>query len=292
MSGQPAYADTTRLPGAITTSPPALAAMERESFPPSQARPSSSMASRMATAASYMEAPSWPILAAYIQFTLALISGREVTAAQVRLVSASPSARRAIAAGLMSPLYGCSPMAVASPVRPKWDCACTATSATGSCRGPTHCCCATRPVTQRSTLVVRNRLLPTAGSRSTLSSASSTYVPSGSERGWPGDSGWRWNLKVLLGILPSTFSRSRSTGMGSSGGASGSRSVMRPLPLMLPSTCMLQRSRAQMLSSTPRSSGLISRQSFSWYSAPQISSTDIVSSPNLIWRTSISAPSG
>lgn len=44
-------------------------------------------------------------------------------------------------------------------------------------------------------------------------------------------------------------------------------------------TCMLHRSRAQTPSRTCESSGLISRQSFSWYSAPQISSTDIVSSP-------------
>ncbi len=33
-----------------------------------------------------------------------------------------------------------------------------------------------------------------------------------------------------------TFSRSKSTGVGESGGASLSTSVMRPLPLMLPIT--------------------------------------------------------
>ena len=35
----------------------------------------------------------------------------------------------------------------------------------------------------------------------------------------------------------STFSRSRSTGVGDPAGASRSTSVIRPLPLTLPSTC-------------------------------------------------------
>jgi hypothetical protein len=65
--------------------------------------------------------------------------------ARTRFVSASPSARRAMAAGSISPLSGCSPMAVAAPVRPKCVWAITATSPTGSCSGPTHCCCAIRP---------------------------------------------------------------------------------------------------------------------------------------------------
>eukprot|EP00967_Tisochrysis_lutea_P087894 scaffold124427_cov20-Tisochrysis_lutea.AAC.5 len=39
MSGQPTYEETTRLPGAMTTSPPAVAAMDKESLPPSQAMP-------------------------------------------------------------------------------------------------------------------------------------------------------------------------------------------------------------------------------------------------------------
>jgi len=56
--------------------------------------------------------------------------------------------------------------------------------------------------------------------------------------------------------------------------------------------CMMARSRAQMRSSRPRSPGRMSRQSFSWYSAPQISSTLMVSSPSRIARTSIWAPSG
>lgn len=54
----------------------------------------------------------------------------------------------------------------------------------------------------------------------------------------------------------------------------GERNTRKELP-----TCMRQRSRSQMASSRSLDSGLISRQSFSWYSAPQISSTLIVSSP-------------
>ena len=53
---------------------------------------------------------------------------------------------------------------------------------------------------------------------------------------------------------------------------------------------MMQRSLAAMASSRGRSSGLMSRQSFSWYSAPQISSTLIVWSPSATWRMSMVAP--
>ena len=56
--------------------------MDSESLPPSQARPSSIMASRSAAAASYMAAPSASILAAYIQLTDAFTSARPLAAAQ------------------------------------------------------------------------------------------------------------------------------------------------------------------------------------------------------------------
>lgn len=55
--------------------PPAAAAMDRESLPPSTATSSSIIASRSATAASYMAAPSLSILAAYIQLTAAEARG-------------------------------------------------------------------------------------------------------------------------------------------------------------------------------------------------------------------------
>ena len=45
------------------------------------------------------------------------------------------------------------------------------------------------------------------------------------------------HLKVLLGMSPSTFSRSKSTGVGVPSGASASLSTTRPLPSMVPMTC-------------------------------------------------------
>lgn len=92
------------------------------------------------------------------------------------------------------------------------------------------------PVTHRSTLVVKNRLDPTAGRRRTRLRASvglPTRLTSNASR----DS-WRLvNLKVFRGILPNTFSRSRSTGGCDSAGACLSSSVIFPLPLILPRTC-------------------------------------------------------
>ncbi|WVZ19585.1 hypothetical protein V8G54_006907 [Vigna mungo] len=107
----------TRFPGALTTSFSAWAAIERLSFPPSIAMPSSIIASDKATAASYMSVPSPSSLAAYIQLPLALTSEREVTCAHTRFVNASPTANRAIALGSNRPLIGCSPMAQAPPVK-------------------------------------------------------------------------------------------------------------------------------------------------------------------------------
>ena len=78
---------------------------------------------------------------------------------------------------------GCSPMDKAQPVVEKCDCAMTATSESGSCKGPTHCCCAMRPVTERSTLFVRNLLEPTESRRRTRSSAEGTVASVGRESG-------------------------------------------------------------------------------------------------------------
>lgn len=79
------------------------------------------------------------------------ITFRAVTLANTKLVRASPTAMRAPAAGHTRPLTGCSPMEVAAPSKLKGERATTATSARGVWRGPTHCCWATNPVTERST---------------------------------------------------------------------------------------------------------------------------------------------
>lgn len=90
-------------------------------------------------------------------------------------------------------------------------------------------------MTQRSTLLVRKRFEPTAGSLSTRSRASAVLLTlersSGARLSFR-----RVNSNVFRGIFPSTFSRSRSTGGCASGGALRSFSVIFPLPLMLPIT--------------------------------------------------------
>mmetsp|Transcript_24547 Transcript_24547/g.36132 ORF Transcript_24547/g.36132 Transcript_24547/m.36132 type:complete len:214 (-) Transcript_24547:1911-2552(-) len=182
ISGQAAYTVSVTWPGAGTISPSTVAAIDSESFPPSMLGPSVSKKLLMASHVSHILAPSPSSFAAHIQLQLAFTSHNPVTRAHIRLVSASPAVNLACAALLINPFIGCSPTAVATPVTPKWLCARTATSASGVCRGPTHCCCDTRPVTLRSTLLVRNRLLPTSISRSTLSSAPATVMFVGRSR--------------------------------------------------------------------------------------------------------------
>ena len=48
----------------------------------------------------------------------------------------------------------------------------------GNCKGPTHCCCATFPVTLRSTLFVNQSLQATASRESTSLSAEINWAPS------------------------------------------------------------------------------------------------------------------
>mmetsp|Transcript_8264 Transcript_8264/g.20505 ORF Transcript_8264/g.20505 Transcript_8264/m.20505 type:complete len:341 (-) Transcript_8264:1714-2736(-) len=290
-SGTVTYPDITTDPGALTTSPAERAAIDSESLPPSMARSMSVMASHSAAHASNMCAPSPGSFAAYIQLPEYLMSFKPVVLAKTMLVSDSPRDMRAMAWGLTRPLMGCSPMLVAPPVMPKCVCEMTPTSATGICRGPQHCCCATSPVTERSTLVVRNLLEHTEGRRSTRSSAAAAVSPAGSASGSL-TYGIRVMSYVFFGMSPSTFSRSKSSGMGEPGGAAGSMSLQRPEPSMDPSTENGQRSRAQIFSISGRLSGAMSIAEFSWYSAPQISSTERVVSPSFTARMSRVPPLG
>lgn len=133
----------------LTTSFSTLAAMEQESLPPSTATPSTSNSTAshipisfikllIASQQEYMEAASPGSLAAHIQLPLHLTLSSPSMRAQTRLVTASPTERRPMAAGLMRPLMGCSPMEEAIPVVEKWDWARTATSEMGVWRGPQH----------------------------------------------------------------------------------------------------------------------------------------------------------
>ncbi|CAD6242979.1 GSCOCG00009624001-RA-CDS, partial [Cotesia congregata] len=132
----------TRVPGDLTTSEPTLAAMLKESLPPSMAIPRSLIRSHIAEQASKSFAPSPSNFAAHIQFPLHFTSFKEEIFAKTRLEIASITV--ILAPGFMStrPLIGCSPIEVAIPGNffEKCDIAVTATSARGVCRGPTHCC--------------------------------------------------------------------------------------------------------------------------------------------------------
>mmetsp|Transcript_29817 Transcript_29817/g.41208 ORF Transcript_29817/g.41208 Transcript_29817/m.41208 type:complete len:299 (+) Transcript_29817:1772-2668(+) len=281
----------TRDPGVFTTSPAAVAAMESESLPPSIAMPTSIMASRMASAQSYMAAPSPSILAAHIQLPDALIFLMSEMRAKHMLVKHSATDILAIAAASRNPLIGCSPIEQAAPVVSKCDLAMTATSARGSWSGPTHCCWATNPVTARSTLLVRKRLEQTEGSCSTLLIAACTVVSSGSSSGTR--TGWvRVKWYVLLGMEPNTFSNSKSSGQSEPSGARESTTVTRPDPVISPTTEKGSLSLAQMVAMVLTASGRMSMASFSWYSAPQRSSTLIVASPTFSSRILITPPSG
>mmetsp|Transcript_19825 Transcript_19825/g.63179 ORF Transcript_19825/g.63179 Transcript_19825/m.63179 type:complete len:338 (+) Transcript_19825:396-1409(+) len=262
--------------------------MESESFPPSTATPMAFMKLDMAAHASYMAAPSPSSLAAHIQLAEHFTSPRPPTDAHTRLVTASAVARRAIAAGSSRPLIGCSPTAVAAPEKSVWVCAMTPQLASGMWSGPTHCCCAMRPVTERSTLLVRKRFDPTEGRRRTRPSASATVSPSGRDSGLDGK-GLRSETKVLGGSLPRTISRGREYGVEPS---SESSSVTMPSPVTWPRKAEGQDSRAQMASKRGLLSGRRRRHEFSWYSAPHSSRIERVASPELMARACSFAPSG
>mmetsp|Transcript_16447 Transcript_16447/g.40153 ORF Transcript_16447/g.40153 Transcript_16447/m.40153 type:complete len:304 (-) Transcript_16447:1661-2572(-) len=285
-------------PGHLTISPPALADMESESLPPSMATPSSHMTSLRATAQSYMSAPSPGSLHAHIQLPSILMSSRAEHAAHTRLVSDSPTDMRALASGERRPLMGCSPMAVTPPVTfspsgVTWLCAMTAQSERGVWRGPTHCCWAMRPVTERSTLLVRKRLEPTVTDESTIlrGVATSPLKISANLAGsslTSTTSLWL-DTKVFCGILPRIFSSGRSTGMVSS---SESCTTALPSPVTSPTQHQPERSRSHTAARTGRSLAATRTQLFSWYSAPQISRTDMVVSPTTTSRISNLPPAG
>mmetsp|Transcript_56997 Transcript_56997/g.112515 ORF Transcript_56997/g.112515 Transcript_56997/m.112515 type:complete len:340 (-) Transcript_56997:765-1784(-) len=288
------------MPGAFTVSPPTPAAMDKESLPPSMPTPSSNKASRSASHASHMRAPSPLSLAAHIQFPLHFTSSKCVKLAHIRLVSVSATVIRAIAVLDTRPLMGCSPHAVAMPCLVKWLCAMTATLDRGSCSGPTHCCCAIKPVTLRSTLCTSQRLEATEGSRSTLSNAARTVRPWGSRSGARPLALWcakseRLLTNTLGGKLPSTSSRGKSTGVATPPGVGSvccaeSTTTTLPSPVTSPTTLTGQFSRFANALKCASSFGCSSRALFSWYSAPQISHTLRVGSPQSMARMSYRAP--
>mmetsp|Transcript_44428 Transcript_44428/g.123536 ORF Transcript_44428/g.123536 Transcript_44428/m.123536 type:complete len:241 (-) Transcript_44428:987-1709(-) len=95
--------------------------------------------------------------------------------------------------------------------------------------------------------------------------------------------------KVFGGSLPSTCANGRSTGVEPS---RLSTTVHLPSPVIVPTQQTCERSRSLTSWSICNASSRTSAQLFSWYSAPQISSTDIVGSPKMTSRISILPPTG
>ena len=124
----------------------------------------------MACTASYKRASSPSFLQGHIQF-----AERETDCnpsfigAQIIFVKASAILFLLPAAGSISPEIGECPILVAIPSFPLKSSAITPTLFNGNCRGPTHCCLATLPPTQRSTLLVSQSLQATASSCNTCS---------------------------------------------------------------------------------------------------------------------------
>mmetsp|Transcript_91263 Transcript_91263/g.267125 ORF Transcript_91263/g.267125 Transcript_91263/m.267125 type:complete len:292 (-) Transcript_91263:1526-2401(-) len=277
--------------------------MDSESLPPSMATPRVHITSRRANAVSYMFAPSPGNLAAHIQLPEALTSPRSVHLAHTMFVMASPTDIRALAAPDKSPLMGCSPMAVTPPFtgvpsRVSIVLAITAQSASGVRSGPTHCCCAMRPVTLRSTLFVRKRFEPTVRFESTSLNVAPRVAASSARQkrsltmAGASAAGRRsaWSeWKVLGGSLPRTWARGSFTGVDPS---RLSTTVQRPSPVMVPTQQTCERSRSLTSCRSGSASARTRAQLLSWYSAPQISSRDIVGSPTTTSRMSILPPTG
>mmetsp|Transcript_51842 Transcript_51842/g.150822 ORF Transcript_51842/g.150822 Transcript_51842/m.150822 type:complete len:205 (+) Transcript_51842:1770-2384(+) len=200
--------------------------------------PRSTMMSDMASAASYIFGPSPSSFAAHIQFPDALTDSSDVMRTKHRFVRASATASLAMARQLAGspgkPFNGCSPMAVAPPVTERGPWAMQAKSARGVCSGPTHCCCAMRPVTDRSTLFVRKRFEPTETRRKTpVVSAAKTVRLGGSARARGGSLYKRFISKVFCGIFPRTLSKGKSTGVVLS---RVSLTTILPSPVISPTT--------------------------------------------------------
>ena len=163
-------ADMITVPGAITSSFGYFCFIESESFPVGMLMPNSIAKSEQAWTASYKRASSPSFLHAHIQLadkeTLFKLAAK---GAKTILDKASAIAFRLPAFGSIKAAIGAWPMEVAMPSFPLKSKAITPTLFKGSCKGPTHCCLATLPPTQRSTLLVNQSLQATASRRNTCS---------------------------------------------------------------------------------------------------------------------------
>ena len=242
-----------------------------ESLPTGIDRPIATQVS-IATArtVSYSAASSPGCPAGAIQFAESFTSPRARMPAAARLVIASPTAMRPEAGASISASGVRSPMAIASPAYPSKSISVTATSATGTCQGPTIGSREHSPPTVRSPMVTRNVLSATAGNCSTRNTASLTVIPVKSSGG--NRRATCATLRVIFGALPRITSRGISTGLLPK---CGSATTSRPSALPWPTTAMGQRSRAHRASNSGNDSGRIASTYRSCASLHQISRGDI-----------------
>ncbi len=169
----------------------------------------SSMPTAFTASYSSASSPGWP--AAAIQFADSLISSSASTGAAHRLVNASPTAIRAEAAASSRASGVRSPIDIASPATPSKSATVMATSATGSCHGPTICSRAVRPPTLRSPMVTRKFFEATVGCASTRRPASCRSRPAVFSAGQRGAGGCAVS-RCIFGGLPNSTSIGRSIG--------------------------------------------------------------------------------
>mmetsp|Transcript_37875 Transcript_37875/g.121510 ORF Transcript_37875/g.121510 Transcript_37875/m.121510 type:complete len:203 (-) Transcript_37875:1902-2510(-) len=197
-----------------------------------------------------------------------------------------------MAPGSSAEHWGASPTATAVPSVEKELRATTAQSLRGSWKGPTHCCLATRPVTDRSALCTKNRFDPTLGKATIRRYNDRAVTPDGTATGRHTFSFRVADVdrNVFGGSFPRTTSSGKSTTTRSSGEDKepsppprSSMTLTRPSSVTVPTTSRRQFSRSAILRtrSTLSSSSLSKRALDSWYSAPQISTGDIDESPRV-----------
>ena len=163
------------VPGAITSSFGYFCFIERESFPVGMLIPNSMAKLDTASTALYKRASSPLFLQGHIQFAERDTDSSWFSkGAHTKLVKDSAMALREPAASSIKLAMGACPMLVATPSFPLKSKAMTATSFKGNCKGPAHCCLATLPPTQRSTLLVNQSLHATASNCKTFSKYSCT----------------------------------------------------------------------------------------------------------------------
>ena len=156
-------AEIITVPGAITSSFGYFCFIESESFPVGILIPNSIAKSEQPFTASYKRASSPSFLQAHIQ-----LADKETdckpsfNGAHTIFDNASAIAVLEPAIGFTKAEIGECPIEVAIPSFPLKSNAITPTLFKGNCNGPTHCCFATRPPTQRSTLLVNQSLQATA----------------------------------------------------------------------------------------------------------------------------------